>query len=196
MSENMKPSKLKPSRDLDRLPPLYSGHHTHYDKGNGEPLFDTGLHLLNAEEAKAKYAFIEAQILKYYTDLQNEISSKAPNSGISFREREINRRLNFLRPIATRLEEFIKAHDTGAKTTEPTPQPDRVNHPSHYTSHPSGVECITITEHYDFCVGNAIKYLWRCGLKVEEGMTPRDKEIEDLKKAIYYINRKLNNLQK
>lgn len=77
-----------------------------------------------------------------------------------------------------------------------TSKPDRVNHPSHYTSHPSGVECITITEHYDFCVGNAIKYLWRCGLKVEEGMTPMDKEIEDLKKAIYYINRKLNNLQK
>ena len=77
-----------------------------------------------------------------------------------------------------------------------TPKPDRVNHPSHYTSHPSGVECITITEHYDFCVGNAIKYLWRCGLKVEEGMTPKDKEIEDLKKAVYYINRKIKNLEK
>ena len=49
--------------------------------------------------------------------------------------------------------------------------PDRVNAPSHYTSHPSGVECIDITEHYDFCVGNAIKYLWRAGLKAEAGLT-------------------------
>ena len=35
-----------------------------------------------------------------------------------------------------------------------------INHPPHYTQHPSGVECITITEHYNFNVGNAIKYLW------------------------------------
>ena len=91
-----------------------------------------------------------------------------------------------------------KYEPTGLSGVQPTetPQPDRVNHPSHYTSHPSGVECITITEHYDFCVGNAIKYLWRCGLKVEEGMTPKDKEIEDLKKAVYYINRKIKNLEK
>ena len=82
------------------------------------------------------------------------------------------------------------------KDMRPKADPDRVNRPPHYTSHPSGVECITITEHYDFCVGNAIKYLWRCGLKVEEGMTPRGKEIEDLKKAVYYINRKINNLEK
>ena len=42
---------------------------------------------------------------------------------------------------------------------------DPINHPPHYTQHPSGVECITITEHYNFNVGNAIKYLWRAGLK-------------------------------
>lgn len=74
--------------------------------------------------------------------------------------------------------------------------PDRVNAPSHYTSHPSGVECIDITEHYDFCVGNAIKYLWRAGLKAEEGLTDKAKEIEDLKKAAYYINRKIKQLEK
>jgi len=38
---------------------------------------------------------------------------------------------------------------------------DPVNHPRHYTSHPSGIECITITEHMSFCLGNAVKYLWR-----------------------------------
>lgn len=35
---------------------------------------------------------------------------------------------------------------------------DNINHPSHYTSHPSGIECIDIAEHHDFCIGNAIKY--------------------------------------
>ena len=75
-------------------------------------------------------------------------------------------------------------------------EPDRVNAPSHYTSHPSGVECIDITEHYDFCVGNAIKYLWRAGLKAEAGLTAKAKEIEDLKKASYYINRKIKQLEK
>ena len=189
-------NEMRPKEDPDRLPPMDGNHHTHYAEGSGAPLFDTGLHLINLDEAKAKYAFTEAQIFKYDADLKNELLSKAPNMGLSYRELEIKRRLNFLRPMAARLNEFIKTHDAGAQTAEPSPQPDRVNRPSHYTSHPSGVECITITEHYDFCVGNAIKYLWRCGLKVEEGMTPRDKEIEDLKKAIYYINRKINNLQK
>ncbi len=33
---------------------------------------------------------------------------------------------------------------------------DSVNHPSHYTAHPSGVECIQVTEHMGFCLGNAI----------------------------------------
>lgn len=59
---------------------------------------------------------------------------------------------------------------------------DPVNHPTHYTSHPSGVECITITEHMGFCVGNAIKYLWRADLKGG---------IEDLEKARWYIEREI-----
>jgi hypothetical protein len=71
---------------------------------------------------------------------------------------------------------------TGSVTSDP------VNHPSHYTAHPSGVECIQITEHYGFCVGNAIKYLWRAGLK--------GSAIDDLKKAIWYINREIENRTK
>lgn len=73
---------------------------------------------------------------------------------------------------------------------------DKVNHPSHYTSHPSGVECITITRHHGFAVGNAIKYLWRAGLKKEEGYADVQKEIEDLKKAVFYINDRINQLEK
>ena len=73
---------------------------------------------------------------------------------------------------------------------------DNVNHPAHYTSHPSGVECIEITEHYNFCVGNAIKYLWRAGLKKDGTLADIDKEIEDVQKAAWYVQRHLENLQK
>lgn len=55
--------------------------------------------------------------------------------------------------------------------------------PKHYTQHPSGIECIQITEHLNFCLGNAIKYIWRAGLKGDA--------IEDLQKAKWYIEREI-----
>ena len=73
---------------------------------------------------------------------------------------------------------------------------DRVNHPKHYTSHPSGIECIEVTEHYNFCIGNAFKYLWRHGLKHSDTKSDNIKAIEDLEKAIWYINREISNLKK
>ena len=57
---------------------------------------------------------------------------------------------------------------------------DPVNHPAHYTEHPSGVECITITRHMGFNLGNAFKYIWRADLK--------GNAIEDLEKAAFCIN--------
>lgn len=66
---------------------------------------------------------------------------------------------------------------------------DQVNHPSHYTSDPSGVECLQITRHRNFNIGNAIKYLWRAGLKDES------KTIQDLEKAIFYIKDEINRLE-
>lgn len=71
---------------------------------------------------------------------------------------------------------------------------DSVNHPSHYTSHPSGIECIEITRHYCFDIGNAIKYLWRAGLKKDASLEDKEKEIEDLKKAIWYIKDRIKHL--
>lgn len=62
---------------------------------------------------------------------------------------------------------------------------DTVNHPPHYKAHPSGVECIEITEHMGFCIGNAMKYLWRADEKHKDG------GLEDLKKAVWYIEREL-----
>lgn len=60
---------------------------------------------------------------------------------------------------------------------------DPVNHPPHYTAHPSGFECVEITEHFNFCLGNAIKYIWRADLK--------GRPVEDLKKAIWYLEREI-----
>ena len=60
---------------------------------------------------------------------------------------------------------------------------DMVNHPPHYTVHPSGVECIQVTEHMGFCLGNAMKYIWRAD---EKG-----KAIEDLEKAKWYLEREI-----
>lgn len=68
---------------------------------------------------------------------------------------------------------------------------DNVNHPTHYTSHPSGVECIQVTEHYNFNVGNAIKYLWRAGLKKEADKEMVEKQVEDLEKAAWYVQREI-----
>jgi hypothetical protein len=65
---------------------------------------------------------------------------------------------------------------------------DNVNHPQHYTNHPSGVECIQITEHMGFCLGNAIKYIWRADLKGDA--------IEDLEKAKWYIEREIKRRTK
>jgi len=65
---------------------------------------------------------------------------------------------------------------------------DLVNHPPHYTAHPCGVECIVITEHMNFCLGNAVKYIWRAGLKKDA--------LEDLRKARWYVDREIERIEK
>lgn len=45
------------------------------------------------------------------------------------------------------------------------PKGSAVDHPAHYNSHPSGIECIDVVENMGFNVGNAVKYLWRADLK-------------------------------
>lgn len=82
---------------------------------------------------------------------------------------------------------FIDRKDKEQKT-------DNVNHPSHYNSHPSGIECIEIARHHNFNIGNTIKYLWRAGLKSEEGMEDTDKQVEDLNKAIWYIQDEIKRI--
>ena len=74
---------------------------------------------------------------------------------------------------------------------------DKVNHPSHYTwlKEKCGIEVIDITRHLDFDTGNAVKYLLRAGHKSEEGMTDLEKNIQDLKKAAWYINDRIKQLE-
>jgi hypothetical protein len=62
-------------------------------------------------------------------------------------------------------------------------EPDMVNHPPHYGQHPLGIECIDVVEYFNFNLGNAIKYIWREGLK--------ENSIQDLQKAVWYINREI-----
>ena len=72
---------------------------------------------------------------------------------------------------------------------------NNVQHPKHYNSHPSGIECIEIVRHHNFNIGNAIKYLWRAGLKHEEGISDTDKQIEDLRKALFYISDEIQRIK-
>ena len=74
---------------------------------------------------------------------------------------------------------------------------DRVNHPSHYTwlKDLCGIEVIDITRHMNFNLGNVIKYTLRAGHKSEEGLSDKQKHIEDLKKALFYIKDEIKRLE-
>ncbi len=71
--------------------------------------------------------------------------------------------------------------------TPPILSEDLINHPPHYKNHPSGVECIEITKHMNFCLGNVVKYVWRADLK--------GNGIEDLQKAAKYIQFEIDRRQ-
>jgi hypothetical protein len=109
----------------------------------------------------------------------------------------------------TQQEEFAKNAFSAYDTQKPKPkeaahltdapaldskQDERVNHPKHY-QHPSGVECITVARHHDFNIGNALKYIWRAGLKQEQGISPLEKQIEDLQKAVWFLQDEIRFLQ-
>jgi len=93
---------------------------------------------------------------------------------------------------ATTLEQAQANRETLGDLLNQALEKDRheaVNSPPHYRKHPSGVECIQITEHMNFCLGNAIKYIWRAGLKADD-------PVQDLEKAIWYIKREISRLDK
>jgi hypothetical protein len=69
----------------------------------------------------------------------------------------------------------------------PPPQGEAVDHPSHYNAHPKGIECIDVIEDWPFNVATACKYLWRCDHK--------GNDVEDLRKAVWYIEREISRRQ-
>ena len=64
---------------------------------------------------------------------------------------------------------------------------DLVNHPPHYTAHPSGIEAIQVTRHMNFNLGNEMKYIWRADLK--------GNAVQDLQKAVFYINDEIKRIE-
>ena len=73
---------------------------------------------------------------------------------------------------------------------------NNINHPIHYNSHPSGIECIEVARHMSFNLGNVLKYIWRHGKKRSE--TNQDElsnAIEDLEKAAWYLQNEIELLK-
>ena len=85
------------------------------------------------------------------------------------------------------------------KTINFTETDDQINHPSHYTwlKDKVGIEVIDITRHLDFDLGNAIKYILRAGKKPinKSNSNLNVAAIQDLKKAIWYINDKIKMIE-
>jgi len=86
-------------------------------------------------------------------------------------------------PSPATLEDLTEDPTITETTSTPDAETDMVNSPPHYKAHASGVECIQITEHMGFNLGNAVKYIWRAD---EKGKT-----IEDLEKARWYLVREI-----
>lgn len=72
---------------------------------------------------------------------------------------------------------------------------DPVNHPNYYAD--GKIEVIDYIEdkNLGYHLGTAVKYISRAGKKHEQGMTDKEKEIQDLQKAVWFINRKIELLK-
>jgi hypothetical protein len=90
--------------------------------------------------------------------------------------------------LLKQLAEATRSRAEWEESLEPAESGGSVNHPKHYNSDPSGIETIRFIEHKTFNIGNAIKYLDRSPYKVNQ--------IEDLEKAIWYVNREIGRLDK
>lgn len=126
-------------------------------------------------------------IINSCTIINNRTEKEIPNSMNFYTER-----IKDLKPLG-----ILDAGDID-EAEETVIIKDNVNHPSHYMwlKQLCGIEVIDITRHMDFDLGNAIKYILRCGHKEELGYSNKEKTIEDLKKAIFYINDKIEMISK
>ena len=91
--------------------------------------------------------------------------------------------------------------DITKETYDRIKEDENVSHPSHYTwlKDKCGIEVIDITRHLDFDLGNAVKYILRAGRKpiINENLSDDflRAAIQDLKKALFYMNDKINMLE-
>lgn len=127
---------------------------------------------------------ITTSIINSCNIINNRTGKEIPNAMNFYIER-----INDLEPLDVDAGDIDKVEET-------VNIEDKVNHPSHYTwlKDICGIEVIDITRHLDFDLGNAIKYILRAGHKSEEGYDDTAKEIEDLQKAVFYINDKIKLL--
>lgn len=98
---------------------------------------------------------------------------------------EWSRTLNTVKTAHDRAAALQAELEAKYRYTYPPTHHNPVEMPSHYTHLP--VECIDVTEHFNFCMGNALKYIWRADHK--------GKPIEDLKKAVWYLQREIERRQ-
>jgi hypothetical protein len=118
----------------------------------------------------------------FYSELDGKIHPCNDCEGYDkWVSRTIYIKQNISKPLSEAIKEWVDCKEDEEIV-------DIVNQPPHYTEHPSGIECIQVTEHMGFNLGNAIKYIWRCDLKKDA--------IEDLKKAKWYIDREINRRAK
>lgn len=149
---------------------------------------DTLIHVFTCEMYKVKQAFPSI----------NQYTLEHINSG---KEHKVNS--NELKTYYDKIDsEDTPVEDKKGKKNESSKdgnsKNERVEHPSHYTwlKELCGIEVIDIARHMDFDLGNALKYILRAGHKNEEGLTNKEKMIEDLEKAIFYLKDKVCILKK
>lgn len=71
---------------------------------------------------------------------------------------------------------------------------ETVNHPAHYNH--GGTECIDVARKMPFCLGNALKHIWRCGHKHDGTLEgARHKAVEDAEKAVWYLREYIKDVQ-
>lgn len=89
---------------------------------------------------------------------------------------------------------MIDIMNTSEKSGEKTMSKEMVNHPNHYGGEENPYEVIKVCEawglDHDAYLFNVVKYVARAGVK------DQTKELEDLKKAAFYLNRRIKNLEK
>lgn len=146
--------------------------------------------MLNEDFVKGYGEFVKHKkcVIKGDYDTHGEVVS----SIVTFEDEEDAERVNVLDSMAESKTKALQEYEPAQQK-----QDDKVSHPSHYTwlKELCGIEVIDIARHLDFDMGNALKYVLRAGKKSEEGYTDKEKGIQDLKKAVWYINDKIKMLE-